>query len=275
MSDPNLILTLTAMGNRATRALDHANGRLHRKWKAPRPEQSDRESTADTHDGDEIDASPSVEVRFDQKPKNMSEGFVFGSDPMICDVLLGFKKERISRRHFRISFDKQKRPILENTSDKFMAISYSGQCVDQARQSFRWILFTDNAIIVEADKDIGNRRESLTFKVELAGHNTCQQQYQWNLDSFVAACQTSTFSLSQLDIQTQESTAGSTDVTSPKPGPIYLKQDVLGSGLSGTVHRAVDVSNGNLYAAKVLKGDIWLEEVNTLRRLSHVRLRPS
>jgi len=84
--DPRLIVTLEADGIIAERA-----------WNRPQNQDrclpasesvvaiSSRESTPA-----EVDQPGSqIRLTFDDKPKNLEEGFVFGGDPRICDVFLG------------------------------------------------------------------------------------------------------------------------------------------------------------------------------------------
>ena len=88
-NDPRIIVTLVASCRTAERA-----------WN--RPENRDRCKPAPEPAGD-VDSIPSrestptgqsqahsrIHLDFDNKPKNLDKGFVFGSDPQKCDVLLG------------------------------------------------------------------------------------------------------------------------------------------------------------------------------------------
>ena len=85
VNDPRLIVTLEAHGTTAERA-----------WNRPQNQDrclpafkfvvdiSSRESTP------AVDQPRSqIQLTFDDKPKNLEKGFVFGSDPQICDIFLG------------------------------------------------------------------------------------------------------------------------------------------------------------------------------------------
>ena len=52
--------------------------------------------------------------------------------------------------------------------------------------------------------------------------------------------------------------------------PIYFLKEELGRGGFGTIHKAVDVSTGDVHAAKKFHHDDWKKEVDILISLSHV-----
>src|SRR5205809_121508 len=89
-----------------------------------------------------------LRLTFDQPPKDMQLGFVFGSD-RASDVLFGNKEIGISGEHFCITFDEQRRIVLKDLSTCGTRVSYDGQGKDQPRStwdkrdSFTWILFDD------------------------------------------------------------------------------------------------------------------------------------
>ena len=83
--DPRLIVTLEAYGTTAERA-----------WN--RPQNQDRCLSASEFvvDISSRESTPAIgqprsqiQLIFDDKPKNLEKGFVFGSDLQICDVFLG------------------------------------------------------------------------------------------------------------------------------------------------------------------------------------------
>lgn len=85
VNDPRLIVTLEAVSPTAERA-----------WNRPQNQDrclpasefvadiSSRESTPAVHQ-----PASQIQLTFDNKPKDLEKGFVFGSDPRICDVFLG------------------------------------------------------------------------------------------------------------------------------------------------------------------------------------------
>ena len=57
---------------------------------------------------------------------------------------------------------------------------------------------------------------------------------------------------------------------SPRQEPIYLLEEELGRGSFGTVYKAVDVSTGDVHAAKKFHYGDWKKEVEILISLLHV-----
>ncbi len=83
-----------------------------------------------------------IQLTFHKKPKNLEKGFVFGSDPKTCDVLLGAWAAGFTRQHFRITFNRRGEVILEDISREVTRVSYNGEDPPD-RNDFTWILFYD------------------------------------------------------------------------------------------------------------------------------------
>ena len=75
-------------------------------------EHSSRESTASVedvgdHDSDGLVSQPKLELTFNSGPKT-GQGFVFGTDPNSCDIVLPrLADNKINRRHCCLTFDAQ------------------------------------------------------------------------------------------------------------------------------------------------------------------------
>lgn len=270
MSESNLILTLKATTIRAEKAFSLA----HNKDRYVGPPSDDaaidiwsRESTPATNVGDDErrDFGSQLHLTFDRKPKNMQQGFVFGSDPIICDVLLGRARDRISGRHFSITFDDQNRLVLNATSRWRMTVSYNGQGERQGRKhSFTWILFPKpTKIEVRIDKD-------LRFEVELAEHKPHGDEYRRRINSFLEESRNAIAPFSLLGIYSQETTAAPTQPLSPTLRPIYYMDEELGRGVFGRVHKVIDVSTGRIFAGKYFLQGKWEREVRIMGKVSHV-----
>ena len=78
------------------------------------------------------------------------------------------------------------------------------------------------------------------------------------------------------------STAAGSEPRSPaedrKRDATYIRRRQIGNGLSGTVHKCLEVSTGNTYALKDLRVDEpylnWRREVEIMETVSHVTCFP-
>lgn len=264
VDDSRLIVTLEAVSSTAEGA-----------WN--QPQNQDRCPPASDDEVRNIssrEATPVIErhgsrlqLNFDNKPKNLEKGFVFGSDPQVCDVFLGERGAGFSRKHFRITFNERRQVIFENTSRTEARVSYDGEILPD-RTHFPWILFNHyENIKVEMGK------EDLIFKVKWPKiPEDRQAEYDAHRDAYLEECRNALPALSQLGVESQQTTALLTAQRSPRQQPIYLPEEELGHGSFGTVHKVVDVSTGYEYAGKIFHGGEWKKEVEILKSLSHVSL---
>ena len=285
--DPRLIMTLEAVSPTAERA-----------WN--RPQNQDRclpasESVADISSRESTPAvgqtASQIQLTFDDKPKNLEKGFVFGSDPRICDVFLGERGAGFSGQQFCITFNERGEVIFKNKSRKEAQVNYNGEN-PSPRNQFTWILFDTykNIKITMGEED------DLIFKVKWPENRKyCPAEYEAHRDAYFEERRNAFPPLSQLDMETQQPTAMPTAQHSPRqkspgqesprqkspgqksprqkpPGqePIYLLEEELGYGGFGTVYKAVDVSTGDVHAAKKFHHGDWKKEVDILMSLSHV-----
>lgn len=262
VNDPRLIVTLEAVSPTAERA-----------WN--RPQNQDRclpasESVADISSRESTPAvdqpKSQIQLTFDNKPKDLEKGFVFGSDPRICDVFLGERGAGFSGQHFCITFNERGEVIFKNKSRKKAQVDYNGEN-PPFRTQFTWILFVTykNIEITVGDKN------DLIFKVEWPkNRDSCRAEYEAHRDAYFKERRNAFPPLSQLDMESQQTTAGITAQHSPRQEPIFLLEEELGRGGFGTVHKAVDVSTGDVHAAKKFHHGNWKKEVDILMSLSHV-----
>ena len=84
-----------------------------------------------------------IQLTFDDKPKNLDKGFVFGSDPQICDVFLGERVAGFSAQKFCITFNERgevifvKEPAKEPELSEFIEITDVPVPVIVRRSGFR------------------------------------------------------------------------------------------------------------------------------------------
>ncbi|KAK3064933.1 hypothetical protein LTS18_002095 [Coniosporium uncinatum] len=236
---------------------------------------SSRESTPfpDAQEQNEaVNSYHRLQVTFDQPPKNGQE-YVFGTDPRVCDVLLGKRRGEgsISGTHFCITFDAQRRVTLRDFSRCGTAVSYDGQGKGQKRSHFTWIIFHG---FEEIEVELSGTK--FVFRIILAEHEECESDYLTHVDAFLAKRRTAEESgpalppFDMLDIYSQNTTAAPTAPRSPNQGRIYILLEELGRGEFGAVNKVVDVSNGHMYAGKEFFRPGWEAEVAAMKRVSHV-----
>ena len=193
--DSRLIVTLEAYGTTAERAWNRPQNR-DRCLPASEfvVDISSRESTP------AIDQPGSqIQLTFDDKPKNLDKGFVFGSDPRICDVFLGERGAGFSGQQFCIIFNERGEVIFKNTSRKKAQVDYNGE--DPSRRTqFTWILFGTykNIKITLGEED------DLIFKVKWPeNRDSCLAEYETHRDAYFEERRNAFPPLSQLDMETQ------------------------------------------------------------------------
>ncbi|KAL8858813.1 MAG: hypothetical protein Q9178_004730 [Gyalolechia marmorata] len=269
VGDPNLILTVRADDLYAANCLSTYQERCP----SPYPDGIGNPSRDATPGSEQDNHLPEFQLRFDQRPKDLNKGFVFGTDPLHCDVQLpstiGHGKNRyrnkISGQHFRITFDNQGRLVLEDTSTWGTAVSYDDQARDEIRsRPFTWILFPNWKIKVCLLKEV------CVFELHLAKHEGCQAEYNANLSLYMADKQDPPLPLETFGLDSYQSTAQPSQSLTPRKDPIYIFGRLLGKGISGAVKYTLDVSTGQEYAAKSFHpGSKFEVEVEILKSISH------
>ena len=284
VNDPRLIVTLEAQGTTAERA-----------WNRPQNQDRCLPASEFVVDISSRESTPAVgqpvsqiQLTFDDKPKDLEKGFVFGSDPRICDVFLGERGAGFSGQQFCITFNERGEVIFKNKSRKEVHVNYNGEA-PHFRNEFTWILFDtyENIKITLGEED------DLIFKVKWPKNRKfCLAEYEAHRDAYFKERRNAFPPLSQLDMETQQPTAMPTAQhsprqksprqksprqksprqKSPRQKPIYLLEEEFGHGGFGTVYKAVDVSTGDVRAAKKFHHGDWKKEVDILTELSHVSL---
>ena len=210
----------------------------------------------------------SIFLEFNRKPKQIGRGYTFGGDSTKCDVYLG--RGSISGVHFSVTFDRQERIILRDSSTHGTAVLYGNEKSQGRRRNFTWILFPEFQPIKVRVGD--SERKEVVITLELPTHGTCEAEYRANIASYVEDSTDAGPLLGFLGISSEATTAAPSALLSPRQRPQYHEIRLLGEGQFGIVHLAVDVSTGRFFALKTfLKGN-WQREVKAMRYLSHVSI---
>ncbi|KAI4287428.1 MAG: hypothetical protein L6R35_003312 [Caloplaca aegaea] len=291
MESANVIAHLFPVGIDASSkptwdAICHSHNRL--RYIAPqkaeaRPEQSSRESTASVEEAPDPDSFPKIQLTFDNKPKAGPE-FVIGRDSNSCDIVLP-NLPNISRRHCLLTFDGQRRLILQDTSAYGTSVAYDGQGGQKRRtlvthdhrgkeifHHFTWIL--SGADVPDHAKPIQIAIADIKFQIKISKHETHPDQYIKNVDRFLQ--REDELPIGGLGLQSITSTAEQSEAFTPRlqlQVPIYIDQATLGTGYSSVVRRVWNVSTGFSYASKQIinMGESeWRREVEILRRVSQL-----
>ena len=241
------------------------------------------------------DLGHQLRFTFEQKPKNIQDGYVFGSNPKTCDVILGRPEHGISGSHFRITFDEQCRLVLIDLSTNGTAVSYNGQARKDKRKNppdrtrrkprkksndFTWILFPElknKRVVIGEDIEEFPNAPIFEFLVEVADPGKPDTYLR---HTYLQEIQTAIpFGL---NLDSHPTTAGQTESHSPRQRPsqrpIWIDLEEIGRGEFGTVYQAVDVSTAVIYAAKMFlrsgkdSRERWDREVAILRKISHVKI---
>jgi hypothetical protein len=303
MENSALILTCKAVNVRTESAfrLEH-----NKDFYVPPPAETDddigsREVTPAPEVG--VDCSSRIRLTFNNTPKDKQRWF-FGSNPKTNDIVLGRHKDGISRRHFAITFDDDGRIVLEALSNtNTIHVNYDGISPLQRRQyQFKWILFEwanlitvtiDNPAKVNAGKSgPQDRPDYLQFDIRLVGHDDHRYEYQQRVQRFLSEARNSIDTIDQITFDSPDTTAPATQPITPgtEQNPIFLNVELIAQGKFGKVFRTVNVSTGEVYAAKCLidppvvnnakskskvkpKSELnWEREIALLKATSHVSM---
>lgn len=275
--DPSLICTLVARNWRTSNLWRHPNNTLH--YIPPsftdtiEPSRTSRESSlsesiADSASEAGSDDEPAIRLTFDNMPKVLSHGFVFGSNPKVCDVYCGrYEREyRMDHRTFAISFNNNGDVILQHTTQKTITKVQYNEQEPGTRKAFTWILFPGREILVTV-------ASKLQFSIKLPKHRGCEPAYEAYRAQYLQARRNAVPPLSQLGLDTYAATGEPSAIPTPNARRFYYRvpDSDLGRGAYGRVFLVRDVSNGNFYAAKEFFGNFSWHETKMLSGVSHVR----
>jgi hypothetical protein len=233
-------------------------------------DRGSRESTVSSDDegcyAPKYTSYPGLQLTFDSELKT-GEGIVIGIDDQSDIVLQGQPGTRISRRHCSLTFDAQRRLVLQDFSHNGTIVTYDGRGAEK-RKHFPWILSGRN--LSEVKKIIIEIGE-IKFQIVVPEHNDHPALYIDNVDRFLLRANANgDLPFGALGIQSTSSTAPQSGALTPH-APIYIKQWRLGSGLSSTVDRVWDVSTGLVFACKKISAKFdYRKEASITERVSRL-----
>ena len=136
--DPNLIVRLVAAyGKRTPKIWSHSHNKL--RYIPPSFKGFQQSSCITLPD----DTEAEIQLTFDKPPKDLSKGFVFGSDRRTCDIYCGAVEDGISKEMFCITFNDNGNVILQTINqEKMTRVTYNKQGGGR-RLNFTWRLFSE------------------------------------------------------------------------------------------------------------------------------------
>ena len=165
---------------------------------------SDSDQSADTLDLD-LYSKTYLALSFDPGPKDLSKGFVFGSDPQTCDVLLAKDKTSgVSGSHFSINVDwRSGNPLITClTLDEGAGIRIFSEldCV--------WKLYLRAACeVIEPGAtthlEISHR---MKLRIHNPGRDSNNSRYNKNLQDYLKRCQIAVPNMSHMKLYDPEQT---------------------------------------------------------------------
>ncbi|KZL88160.1 calmodulin-binding protein kinase [Colletotrichum incanum] len=205
-----------------------------------------------------LETLPFLRVTTDHEPRDARIGFVFGSDPTVCDVLLDKDLARgISKKQFAIQVNQENGVLLFKNHSRNKTNIRSPSLGKLALRHQRALQENESVHVPLGLYDI---------EIRLPDHSAHRRDYRTHLSNFIAKVSTQIPDLQNLELESGPSASTTSSGASP-----YRLQDKIGSGTYGVVYRAVHRVTGDVVAVKQLGKDklVRLEEAMLLRSIMH------
>lgn len=270
VTDPNLILSLRTDNPYLIDLFElPQNKRRHAPPTRLDGKSRTRESTPSMDRNCTVQQIHQLCLTFDQPPRRISQGFLFGTDKS-CDVILANAKGKygISGYHFSITFDDEGRIVLEDNSKNGTAVTDDDKSDPKFERNSSWVLIPGKIFTVHLTSD-------LFFDIEVAQHDPSDRLYRVNVDSYLekkrkVACLKSVLedrSLTHTQMQNTSQDQSTYEFIEVLKGG---RPHMLGSGGFGQVFLMEDARTGKRYAQKRYSGSTCAKEHDILLRASHV-----
>ncbi|CZS92460.1 uncharacterized protein RAG0_03015 [Rhynchosporium agropyri] len=209
-----------------------------------------------------------ITVQTDKIPRN-KHGWIFGSDPQICDYLLDADKSHgVSGGHFEIYYNWESMVLMiRNLSHNRLGM--------EADEGLEIIEHTRALCQADCHISVG----LLTFHLEIPEHGELLPLYIKNLEihrnTLATVPELSSLAVKQRGIVTPAvykflATATSTSTSK------YIRRHKLGTGASGSVYNGIGKTSGNEVALKEFRNKRKAEEISVeikiLRSLRHAHI---
>lgn len=222
---------------------------------------------------------------FKDRLKNPGLGWVFGSDPSQCDVVLDDSErtwlgQGVSQRHFHVTIDQTHRILLHDGSQYGMSVGHQGDNEHLRRQGFTWILALEpgpqhwEKVTINVPSVRG-----IQFEIEFPHHRAqsnpkIKTEYTKRLHQFVKE-----YNERKKELPIQTLGLGN-DLITGKPSqvetvgrePIMYRAKV-GKGGFGTVLKVINLQTGEIHAIKTLNeewrqtmGETYDLEIRNLKK---------
>ena len=277
-SDFNIVARLVALNERTRKAWAHPHNASYYVPASfqgfPVHEGRSREPTPCDEDMKRCDhvedSEPELRLCFNNRPKDISKGWVFGSDQTACDIYCGQhdkkKMYNIGKQTLSITISKQGYVVLQHLREiNRTQVQYGSQKAGD-RDEFVWIMFPScrNITVTSANQ--------LKFQVIVANYSVQSESYREMRAQFLQEVENSTPSTPPPAMDSKVTTVNTSTVSTPTTQPFYYRCDdrILGMGSFGIVYIVVDASTGVEHAGKVFFGDFDPSEADILAKQKHV-----
>ena len=192
-------------------------------------------------------AEPALRFQFSEKPKDYTKGFLLGSDPQSCDVLLGSSDTGINQQMLAFTFNERHELIMNDTSIQTTTVQFNDQ-LPAKRNRYPWILPAgQNLIRVTVGEDL---KCDLVFDVVVPTRGEgSMAHYHENCKPFVIRGAGERLIAESFFVGSAAAKGQGPGASKPE-SPFYLRGKEVGRGSFGRVSKTLRMPDGKLFAMK-------------------------